>query len=353
MQISQDDDDHASFTAAASRFGLSGWPLSADVQVMLLLHLLPGLQSLHFILIDHTFWFRNLNDLHSGAQADTAFPIGLQSVRDFHCDFANCVRPRAFAVLLRLPNIRTIAMPICGDIELQLRGFDIVPRGSSSVTRLEFPYARMPHLSLKRILQIPRALTHFSYRALPTTGEGLRLREFAEALAPLKDSLQTLVLDFSRLQLPRTAAGNSEADDGEPAITLHDWPALRHISTSLVPLLGMAVHPDSPGRLAAVLPAGIRTLLTLGDNHWSGTEAAHQLVVLLEQKGAVVVPVLECVGVCENVEVSREAEDRLREACETAGVRMARESLFTGDSRWVSGNADRRIGGGRLMWGTG
>lgn len=348
VQLSQADSDHASFTAAASRFGLGDWPLSADIQIMLLLHLLPRLHSLHFFPFDGTSWFRNLNDLHKRADPSTTLPIGLQSLRDFHCDFGNCVRPRALVLLLHLPHIRTIEMPICGDIELQLRGSEKVSLGVSSVTRLKFPSARMPHVALKRILQIPRALTHFSYRAMRSSGEGLRLREFAEAIAPLKDSLHTLVLDFSLLPNRSDAdAGDADAGDEGPATTLHDWPALRHVSTSLVPLFGMAGDPHSPGRLAEVLPAGIRTLVILRDNFWSGADAAVKLVLLLEQKDTLV-PMLESVGVCETVEMTHESEDRLRGACVTAGLRMARTPVEVYADR-----AAMTIGGGRVIWGTG
>lgn len=343
VQLPQDDDDQVSFTGAASRFGLGGWPLSADIQIMLLLHLLPHLQTLNFFPTDNTSWFRNLNDLHAGAHPRTALPIGLQSLSDFHCDFGNCVRPRALVVLLRLPHIRSIEMPICGDIELQLRGSERVSLGTSSVTSLTFPSARMPHVALKRILQIPRALTHFSYRAMRSTGEGLRLREFAEALAPLKNLLQTIVLDFSLL---RNRSGDDVGDEG-PATTLQDWPALRHVSTSLVPLLGMVVLPDSPGRLGNMLPPGIRTLLILRDNFWSGDEAVLELVLLLEQKETLV-PMLESVAVCEQVEMTREMEDRLKSACVTAGVRMTRKPVSVTVNR-----AATSIACGGVVWGTG
>lgn len=176
-----------------------------------------------------------------------------------------------------------------------------------------------------------------------STGEGLRLREFAEALAPLKNSLQTIVLDFSVL---RNRSGDDVSDEG-PATTLHDWPALRHVSTSLVPLLGMVVRPDSLGRLGNMLPPGIRTLLILRDNFWSGDEAALELVLLLEQKETLV-PMLESVAVCENVDMTREMENRVKSACVTAGVRMTRKPVTVTANR-----AATSIAGGGVVWGTG
>lgn len=320
-QIEPSDPEYPSFSAAASRFGLRFWPLSTDTQVMILLHLLPRLDCLHLLPPHNTIWFRNFVELHGQPSPIITLPIGLHSLREFRCDFTSCVRPRALVALLGLPNIRTIAIPIGGDIELQFRGANVIPCGTSAVTRLEFPYTRMPYVALMRILQIPQALTHFSYRAKGISGANISLLDFEMALQPLKASLQTIVLDFSKLVPPRTRETN---EDG-PTAGFLDWPALRSVSSSLIPLLGKGLDQDSPRRLADVLPRGIRSLTILPDQYWSATEAAQELLLLLEQRDAVL-PILESVGLWEKVELPWDVEETVRAACQIAGVQVYQEN---------------------------
>lgn len=313
-QIEPFDHEYPSFRAAASRFGLRYWPLSADTQVMILLHLLPRLECLLLLPPQNTIWFRNFVQLYGQLQPTMTIPIGLHTLREFRCDFDSCVRPKTLVALLMLPNLRTIAIPVCGDIEVQFRGSSGIPYGTSAVTKLEFPFARMPNTALMRILQIPHALTHFSYRAKGISGANISLINFEMALQPLKASLQTLVLDFSRLIPSRTRGTN----EGGPTAGFLDWPALRSVSCSLIPLLGKGLAQDSPRRLADVLPTGIRTLRILADKYWSATEAAQELLVLLEQKVSFV-PGLESVGLWEHGEL---VEERVRELCQTAGIQI-------------------------------
>lgn len=302
-------------TSAATRFGLGDRPLSGDLLVMILLQLLPNLHFLHLAPASHVV-FRNF--------MYTMEPIGCQSLREFRCDSRPGLRPRALVTLLRLPHIRTLSSPIYGDIDLQMRGSDAVPVAHTSVSaikRLEFSYARMPPAALQRILQVPRALTYFSYCATGTRGDAYSLPDLGKSLGPLRGSLETLVLDFSRLLLAQT--GENET----PTTTigsLREWPMLRNVYCSLIPLLGKGPHTASPPQLADVLPAGIRSLRVLGDEYWSSEEAFGEVVVLLGQKETSV-PRLERVVMSKAMVSVPEVKESLRVLCEVAAVVLAED----------------------------
>lgn len=217
-RIGPDSPDFASFTIAASRFGLDDWPLTDDIHILLLLHLLTSLETIHLHPIGNTNLLRNFPPLYSDLQPGNLLPAGLLSLCTFRCDLPCCVRPRALCFLLALPHLRSLALPICGDIGLVLRGSEIPIPGSSLVTSLEFCYARMPHVALKSTLAIPHALTHFYYRAIRST----KLIGFHRALEPLRKSLQTLVLDFSWMRVQPTRA--RQEGEEETGVSLRDWP---------------------------------------------------------------------------------------------------------------------------------
>lgn len=307
--------DYATLKIAASSFGLGDWPFTDDIHIMLLLHLLPSLNTLHLYPVGVTHWFRNLPHLHSHWQPQNPIPPGLLSLREFRCDFQGCVRPRPLAFLLALPHLRSLALPICGEVGLALRGSAIpIPR-SSDVTSLEFNYARMSHSSLKSILTIPRALTHFYYRGMRSTN----LIGFHRALAPLRESLQTLVLDFSAVDVER-ARGMQEGQGEEDAgVSLRDWTALRNVAVSLVVLVGIPEMQPEPAEVAELLPPGITMLRLLKDGFWTESEATMALVAMLGRK-EVMVPRLESVGLWERVE--GEVAEKLRDVCASTRVQI-------------------------------
>lgn len=302
-------------TSAATRFGLGDRPISGDLLVMILLQLLPHLHFLHLVPSSSDV-FRNF--------IYTVDAIGFESLREFRNDSRPGLRPRALVTLLRMPHIRTLSSPIYGDIDLQMRGSDAVAvahTAVSDVKKLEFSYARMPPAALMRILQIPRALTYFSYCAMGANGSTYSLPDLGKSLGPLRGSLETLVLDFSRL-LP-TQTGENDT----PATTigsLREWPVLRNVYCSLVPLLGKVPHTASPLQLGDVLPAGIRRLRVLGDKYWSSEEAFGEVVVLLGQKETSV-PRLERVVMSKAMVSVPEVKESLRVLCEVAAVVLAED----------------------------
>lgn len=325
-----DDRDHGLFIAAVSRFGLHDRLLSSELLVMLVLHLLPHLQFLHLLPPGNSTWFyRKFIEPHYSLWPSAITPVALQSLREFKSDRPTLLGPKALLVLLRLPRIRTVTAAVCGDIELQLPKTYAVAGANtaiSTVTALTLPFARMPLTSFSRILQIPVALTYFSYRTLQTDGDAFDLQIFWLALRPLRGSLQTLVLNFAPLVRTRTDEDSATTTEMH---SLREWHALRNLSCSLLPLLGRGPREPALWHLADVLPAGIRNLEVLRDRYWSTVEAVHEIVVLLEQK-EVVVPRLESVVVDQSSLVC-ELEEQLEAACTAAGVLSIGDSTYWGD----------------------
>lgn len=325
-RIGFDDPDHALFTTAILHYELGGRALSANIQVILLLYLLPSLHILHVNPLINDTWFGDFMDLLDEIQSDTSLtslPIGLQSLRELRGGFRTIAKSSSIAAVLRLPNIRTVAIPISGDKDQQWRASDFYAAANyrtSSVTMLEFTYVRISLSCLRGILEVPRALTSCSYTAIPPSYGHFNLSDLAAALHPLRESLQTLVLDFSRLRPRKEVPPPPSA-----AVSFRDWPALRNVSSSLMPLLGKRIELVPVQQLADALPARTRSLVVLWDGFCSGTEVVNELVMLLERKEARV-PGLKSVALSAKIALTSEMVERVRVACETADV------LFVGNA---------------------
>lgn len=318
LEMAPINPDHALFINAKSRYGLKSWSSSPNYQVILLLHLLPRLQFLHIPSFGCINLMQAFEALHDMFQPVTLFPIGLQSLTEIRLGSPSLIDPRFLVALLRLPNLRTLSIPIFGNIEHHLSPCEAVTmtttiNGTSNVTSLDFSLARVPPSSLMRILQIPRTLTKFSYTALNPIASAFHLKDVAMALYPLRGSLHTLHLDFSQL---RRALASPQLDS---PVCLRDWPALRHLKSSLMPLLGRGLRTEFPPRLVDVLPGGLRTLAVLGDRYWLPGQVADELVLLLEQKDAVV-DGLQSAAVSKLIEMPDDMMERVRAACAKADV---------------------------------
>lgn len=144
------------------------------------------------------------------------------------------------------------------------------------------------------------------------------------ALEPLKKSLQVLHLDFGDVGLT-TSDEEEEFSLPYNEGSLKDWPVLRTLSCSLMPLLGKGQLDGSP-RLADVLPVSLRELEILQDSHWWVSEEADQVVEMLGLKEGVV-PHLEKVAVVMEWGKSERVLERLVAACKAAGVSFVDESF--------------------------
>lgn len=142
---------------------------------------------------------------------------------------------------------------------------------------------------------------------------------FHRALAPLRESLQTLVLDFSAVDVERARARQEGQGEEEAGVSLRDWTALRNVAVSLVVLVGIPERQAEVAEVADVLPPGINMLRLLKDGFWTESEATMALVAMLGRKEEMV-PRLESVGLWEKVE--GEVEKKLRDVCSSTRVQI-------------------------------
>lgn len=296
----------------ASKFGIHGPLKSKAAQLMVLLDLLPRLQVLQLtplrILCSFT-WI-----LDSNIATDT-LPSGLQSLcefRSYPAQLSHVVSPQTLVSYMKLPNIRRITVSSLNRYQDSAILDSAV--ATSGVTHLRFPSASMPVSVLSPVLLVPIALTHFSYSGI--ADRNFTLPSFMAALAPLRVSLQSLHLHFSKVeefQLPY------------PEGSLRDWPMLQTLSCPLLPLLGKGKLNGSP-RLMDVLPVSLREFEVLQDSYWRVAEAVEQIVEMLEQK-ELVVPRLAGLAVVLGRYGSDQRVNRLEVACKTAGVSFVEESF--------------------------
>lgn len=309
------DDSVARITTMASELGIHN-PLSAhDPQLMLVLDLLPRLHTLYISPPNARF-----------LEVAGTLPRGLRSLREMHYirnDTLDFLKPARILLPMELPSIRSITVPDVSRLQMPVDAMEAAA-GTSPITHLRFSHATFSAWALRFVLPVPIALTHFSYSAV--LRYTFNLPNFMRALAPLRLSLQYLYLDFCGLGL--TSSDGEEVfrlpyDEG----SLREWPVLRTVRCSLVPLLGKVKLDGSP-RLMDVLPPGLRELEILQDWQWGVPEVADQVVEMLAQKQWAV-PRLEKVAVVMEWGGTQRSVDRLTAACEAAGV-----SLEEGLSGW-------------------
>lgn len=287
-------------------------------QLMLLLDLLPRLEVLHFSPPSYRPSFSRF--LESAAVEET-LPCGLKSVREIFCpatDDCNGVRCRTLLVFLQLPQIRRIDVTTINRFrspECQMEN----AASSSTVTHLRFSCAGLPDWLLSTVLLVPLALTHFSYTIIPSSG--FQLSEFLASLVPLRPSLQYLHLDFSAMGSRTSGDLRLVSDEG----SLREWPVLRTLSCSLIPLLGGG-RRDGSLRLVNMLPLGIVELEILPDGFWSVEEQVEQVVEMLAEKRWVV-PCLERLAVLVEEGMTQGVLDSLVVACQAAGVSFVQDSF--------------------------
>lgn len=305
----QPDTEITLFTLAASALGLPDPLTSGAAQVVLLLHLFPRLRILHVIPA------HDRDKLDEFLSADNATPLGLQSLREFRwysADRRRGVSPTMLLTLLGLPSIRIIDVHMVTELESLFPAPDAatLAMATSAATHLEFSFGEISTWTLSRILKVPRALTHLTYRAI--SGNHSSLSEVADSLAPLRSTLQHLDLDLFRC-ISRDHHG---AWQTESLGSFREWPVLRNVRCSLMALLG-----KDETRLADVLPRGLRALETVSDPFWTVEEAVCEVMAMLARKH-VMLPHLRTVAVHVYGPKSQELVGRLGAACTAAGVEL-------------------------------
>lgn len=269
--------DHALFSVAARRLGLSDRPWCVDAQALLLLHLVPNLQELN---PDGSPLLYEFLQNRSTSQL-------LPSLRRFADDGytpSERVTVPLLAAVMQFPSIRQISVHM-ESADDDTNQPSLIPfRGKSPVTHLSFFYGNATNFMLNEILQVPRALTHFTYRDCFDFPH-FETTTFRSALRHLRPTLR-----FLRLGPLRTLRRNqaNESTIGSP----HDWPALKTVNCGIETLLGRP--SEGNGRLVHVLPLGITELIiTRGRgrgfrnrsvDEWTDTDMTDQVVEPVENR---------------------------------------------------------------------
>lgn len=269
------------FSAKAAELGIPDIGWWDDAQALFLLHLVPAVQELSF---------NNTPLLRTFLEQTVNTPVSqvpFQSLLKFTSHAP--VTLTMLLALMRLPSMRcvTVDMPYRDaythdqSAVQSLAGY----AGQSSVTELALHNGETPNSILQLILQIPRALTSFSYMYDREYGCISNTPGLHTVLQHLQPALASLSIGGLY------AIGVSEPSEVGVGSLLH-WPALTTLECSLPALLG-ARHTSSV-RLLDVLPVGIRRLfiwrkdeynaLVKAREHWSVWEMTEQLIEVLRNR---------------------------------------------------------------------
>lgn len=309
------DSDMSLVTTAGMEVNLQYQLESPTAQALLLLHLLPNLERLDAIVpedcstIFDEFISENCPHPHDN------LPAGFKFLREIHLNWSDPeapVTPAAFLAIFELPSLQKLTVQLVGDIdEIESYDFDSTT-GTSLVTHLSFGCDSCQRSSIARILEFPRALTHFSFQYSLASPAPFNAPEFGEALVAVRDTLQHLKLELCD-------ASEFDNDNNDETLTigsLRDWPELRSVKCALTPLLGNGT--DAPTSLAQVLPRVIVEFVAMVDENWTVEDVADQVEALLNEKGEYGLDRLAVIAVVgEGVEAIKV---RLEAVCEAAGV---------------------------------
>lgn len=259
-----------------------GW--RADVQAVLLLHLVPDVQVLG---IDYTPRLRSfIENTLTTPLAELPFKSLVTFYHNGGVDMYGMTLPMLIAVM-RMPSIRCIHGNLQGpayykhppSVDDALTAF----AGQSTTTDLILWHSNIATSMLARILRLPRALTKLVYVGCDYIEDPFPL---GTALRVVQPTLQSLYI-LGKLQA---------LDIGLPTEqtigSLHDWEALTSLSCTLPALLGSWANMTS--RLVDLLPPGIRRFeVRRNDYHrptrriherWTVMQLVEQLVGVLQER---------------------------------------------------------------------
>lgn len=314
------DDTKARMTTIASKLIIPSPFATRSAQLMILLELLPQLHTLHISPPNTRF-----------IECAYRLPSGLRSLREIHyvpTEEIDFVKWKRILRTMQLPFIQRMFIP-SGIAEYRPVPEVYAATGRSTVTHMRFSRVSTSTAvepvyttwMLYRILRVPIALTHFSYTAVEFYCDEDR-PQFMKMLLAVQSSLQYLHMDFRNVIEVRNEVPEEELlpyDQG----SLRDWPVLRTLSCSLLPLLGdTGVTP----RLMDRLPPSLRELEVLPDPVWVAFEPAEHVLEVLAQK-TWAVPRLEKLAVVVSSGRSQSAINETAAACEEAGVAFVEESF--------------------------
>lgn len=244
----------------------------------------------------------------------------LECLREVRCHWdtsKGTMYYETFMFLLMLPSMRIL------EARLAQSSLNSIPArcfGKSTVSELHLCYGYMTPLMVRDLLHAPRALTHFSYHTLRTTGwemaaVGLGLEEH------VRPTLQSLALTIGRPG--KLYPWGMHHGSGFTIGPLREWPVLRSVRTSLTVLLGRG-PVQTTLHLVDVLPVGIRELEVEMDPYWTVQEIANEVVEMLHLKQSGDFALLAVVTVPGEV---YEAAEWLGAACDDVGVQLVMTRL--------------------------
>lgn len=205
--IDSHSSDHTLFSTAARRLGLSDRPWREDAQARLLLHFVPNLQDLKADGSPLLYEF-----LQSGPTSQL-----LPSLRRFvEVGFTSTVT--LLAAVMQFPSIREITVHTWSAGQDASQPSLIPFRGKSPVTHMSLIYGNTTNFMLNEILQVPRALTHFTY------GDSLEFIHF-EKKPLFSPPYAICARPFGSWVLALEGNQANERTIG----SLYDWPALKTV----------------------------------------------------------------------------------------------------------------------------
>lgn len=294
----------APLNAVAARVGLR-YPLhSHGAEIALLLHLLPGLETLD---LSPPEFFDVLDDFLTSQASlpPAALAPGLQSLRTvcYRSPGRIAADMTTLLALLTLPALRTLDI---GFVDVDGAGHvddSRVAPGSSRVTDLRVGFDDVDAALLARVLMVPSALTRLELDQGGCDGA----RGFAGALRSVGGTLEYLALTLD--------------SDGVCVGSLRGWEALREVRCSMAALVG----PRRDGVvLGELLPQALERLWVEGDDAWRFEEVVGLVEGLVKGREAYGLVQLGRV-VLEREVVEGRGEcgvGRLRKMCGKVGVEL-------------------------------
>ena len=283
--LSQSEEEHSEWIAALEKRAQDAW-------AALLLPLLPNLQQLRLMYPkENVYLDRTLQRAVKGEKPfDTqpAFRL-LQQVTLNHLaaegDKGN-YRPSQVLPFFKFPSMRAISADAVLEQGSQLENEETtaepVTRSAIDEIRLSSSNGRQ---GMDTLISSCAPLKSFKYQHSDShaLAEGYQPSAFYQSLAPSKNTLETLWLDYCGDHYTFTAAGLNESHD-EPFGSLGDFTALKDIRIRLPNLLDIRYQAEPISPLPDVLPSSLQSLYVEGCKENNLSTLVSQLDMVLKNR---------------------------------------------------------------------
>lgn len=288
-----------------------------DTLLITLLHLLSRLQVLDIGKLQTHVRFHRLLLSHYPFNT-TNLPVSLQSIREFRCERLlpnGGITVRTLLMLLDLPSLRTVKVHI---LEEALGDLIETP-STSNVTSLSVSYHMKLTWSLTRIFSRTKPLESFSYTITNSLVRSHSVRLGVD-LEPHMNTLSYLSLNCFSLTDYSIVGGGTYTIG-----TLRNFPMLRTLITSLLPIVGTGMNQTRQRHLVDALPRGLMKLVILRDLYWSEADGMMALRDVLAEKQSAV-PMLKEAGMIPVPGFMTPGRTFLTTLCAEANVTLATDT---------------------------